>query len=162
MLPENSGGSDFLGRLHSSDSTIEDLLPFLLQASTSIEIFPAYAIFSTIQYSQKKDVLRAIHETDVFPELPFRVEVLDFVARLQNESELRNKIAHSTWVVGNKPDRLKSIRMKTRGRVQIVGFLDDTKEYSLNEFEGCGDRLENLAKDIRKFIQDHDIGLLDE
>lgn len=147
------------GRIITHWAEAEHLLPFLLRASTDTDIFSCYAIMGALQYLQKRDILRAVHDTNVFPERPFRTEVLKFVNRMQAEAALRNHIAHSSWATGRRKDRIKPAVLRSRGDVTVMGADPEERDYSLQEFKRCGDHLARLGEDMRQFARANNLGL---
>lgn len=84
----------------------------------------------------------------------FGAQAIELIGRYKSFSQLRNFIAHCSWVDGSRDDSIRPVYMKIReGRADGRGFSDDERDYTLNELRESALALFKLNDDFVAFIR---------
>jgi hypothetical protein len=108
-------------------------------------------IISGLGYSAKADVLLSLLQMHIIAEDPgigvnFRILIQQFNAY----SNLRNGIAHNTWIPGDRPNTVKPMSVSSRGgSAKIKGIHADEIDYTLEELIDISDRLSVIHDNLR-------------
>ena len=118
------------------------------------DVATAILLMGDTNYRQKRQVVRNIHQTRgidgyVHPDL---TNLLD---EIHAHSGLRNHIAHSIWTSGQRPESIKPMYLKTRGKFPTpVGDWHNEKDYTLEELRAAANILNDILRRFLQFLED--------
>jgi hypothetical protein len=102
----------------------ETLIQLTISGVSGADFVNVVALTLGLGYSGKRDALLSLLRLS--PPSESHVERIRwFAGELHKHSQLRNSIAHHTWLEGARPDSIKPIYLMRGRQGTVVGILDD-------------------------------------
>jgi hypothetical protein len=120
----------------------ETLIEYTIAALFRLEDFNSRLFTSGMTYVAKRDLLRVMIEYPVKLKAPEGSPFYTDLSEILNEAEklvgTRNEVAHSIWIAGTRPDTIKPIRFRARGRLQVKGHDPKEQDFAFKELISIG------------------------
>ncbi len=118
------------------------------------DVATAILLMGDTNYRQKRQVVRNIHQTrgiDGYVD-PGLTNLLD---EIHAYSGLRNHIAHSIWTSGQRPESIKPMYLKLRGKFPApVGHQHHEKDYTIEDLRAAANSLNDISRRFVQFLED--------
>jgi hypothetical protein len=128
-LAMTDGHMKATGRIVVNWAALEAYVDACLLACLGAHQETAWLLVAHLTYPQKRDALRAtndlIKEGD-----PGKIEFDDLMREIGACNAIRDMVAHGRWMNGKRPNSIKIIRIKARGKVSFQGASDKDKDYT--------------------------------
>lgn len=144
------------GRIMYGYASAESRFKILLSAMLDMDIGTFLIVSEPYNSSQLKNVLKSITKLSEFESDDEFDKIIALVGRFQTFSKMRNKIAHSRWVDGDRPNSIKPISMNIReGKAVPSGYVAGEKDYTIEDLWAITKELFDLSNDANTFIKDY-------
>lgn len=135
-----------------SFARLEFVLQLTMAAVGRIGLDAAMPLTAGLGYQGKRDALFAISEGANVPQHQLD-EIRSFLDEADRFNALRNAIAHSVWVPGTRPNSIKPMGIKVRGKLKYVGVLDSERDYTQADLLGAADKLVIINNSYMDFLR---------
>jgi len=142
------------GYIIHSFAKLEIHMQTVVAGMLDTDLATAILLMGDTNYRQKQQTVRNIHKTrgidgHVYPELEALLDEINEYAGL------RNHIAHSIWISGQRPETIKPMFIKLRGKFPTpVGHWHNEKDYTLSELRAAANNLNDISRKFVKFLDD--------
>ena len=86
-------------------------------------------------------------------------EILARIDKVNDKANLRNNVAHNPWKPGKRKGSIKSMVLKTKGNLKIMGIEDNEKDWLASELDAEADEILRRGMAVGQFFVDRGIHL---
>jgi hypothetical protein len=120
----------------------ENMVEYTIAALLRIDDFNGRLLTSGMTYASKRDLLRVMIEQQTQLKAPrgsaFYAELSDILDDAEKLNDIRTSVAHSVWIKGTRPDTIKPIRVRARGKLRIRGHDPKERDFNIKELISIG------------------------
>jgi hypothetical protein len=141
----------FGGIIHGF-ARIEGIMIATMAAISGVDAALLAILMRALGYEQKRDALYSyfeLFETKQEHQGPIRA----FLDEVHQYAPIRNHIAHSYWVPGQRPNSFKPASMKVRGgKGKVYGLNETETDYTTLELAAACDKLRVIHNSLLAFL----------
>jgi hypothetical protein len=158
LLPnrdEYVGFGLIINRWAGFESLVEDVIAALLR----IDSFNGRLFTSGMGYLAKRDLLRTMTEQQSKLKVPRGSDFYADLDKILVEAEplltVRNWVGHSIWIPGTRPDAIKPILFRARGKLKIAGHDPKERDFVSEELIEIGLAINELGLRLKQLAIRH-------
>jgi hypothetical protein len=112
----------------------------------------AYILMGDTNYRQKQQTLRHLNST-IGVNGGTDGELRAILKEIHTYAGLRNAIAHSLWVTGNRPNSIKPMQVLLRSEtLKAIGHWHNEQSYTVDDLRDAAIKLDSIAVRFNRFL----------
>jgi hypothetical protein len=132
---------------------LEAVMVGTLRALTKIDVFDALMLAAELPYRGKRDTLLAMIKDKGLPHDQTE-KISGYLANFHQHNFLRNCIAHSDWVAGDRPGAIRPIYVSVRDQeLTIMGLDPGDRDYTAKELLSIAKQLATIQQSFQKYLR---------
>ena len=142
-----------IGRVAVQWARVELSTITALEALLQTDKANAIVTFWHMGYNDRRDRLVSLVDLTE-PDAGVAREFSTLITRLDTAYQIRNTMAHSTWVQGDTPGTITPLVIRAKGGpVKIGGHNLKEEQYTAKRIKGEAEKIQRLLEDFREFFR---------
>lgn len=129
---------------------------FLMQTAmagiTGMDLGPVAVLTAGLNYTAKRDALLSLIQATTVSEDKTQ-QIREYLDELHKYNALRNSIAHSLWVQGERANAIKPMRLVVRGGVvKLLGHAEGEQDFTAEELLQSASEIAGIYNRFLEFL----------
>ena len=150
----------WFGFIISLFARFESHLNIAVAGILNTDVATGAILIGDMSYRQKRQTVKHLNST-IGVNGHFNKDLVEALDDAHQHSSLRNWIAHATWVRGQRPNSIKPMQLRLRGKApDPIGVDEEERDYTAKELKAAAKDLDAAGLKLMRVLRE--TGLLDK